>query len=292
MGSVIKTNDLTKVYGKAEVLSKLNLTLEEGQVLGYLGPNGAGKTTTIKLLLGLIRPSSGSATIFNHDCQTEKLEVHSNLAYVPSEPAYWPNLTGKETLYMLSKLRAGYDNKYEKLLIKQLNFNPNKKIRQYSRGNKQKIGLISAFSTRAKLLILDEPSAGLDPLMDQVFRQNIVEAKKNGQTIFLSSHLLEEVESLCDQIAILKDGKLVESGSLAQLKHLAAVTVEATFESKVPDIKKIKGITNVKIDGNKLTCQINGSVNELMTALVKSSPKQLYSRPASLEDLFLSVYGS
>ncbi|HEY4964284.1 MAG TPA: ABC transporter ATP-binding protein [Candidatus Saccharimonadales bacterium] len=292
MGTVIKTTNLTKIYDKNEVLSKLNLTLDEGQVLGYLGPNGAGKTTTIKLLLGLIRPSSGNASIFGHDCQTEKLTVHASLAYVPSEPAFWPNLTGRETLYMLSKLRSGYDEEYEKKLIKQLNFDPDKKIRQYSRGNRQKIGLISAFATKAKLLILDEPSTGLDPLMDQVFRQNIVQAKNNGQTIFLSSHLLEEVESLCDQIAILKDGKLVESGSLSQLKHLAAVTVEATFEGKVPDVKKIDGVTNVKIDGHKLTCQINGSGNELIAALVKEKPKQLYVRPASLEDLFLSVYGT
>jgi ABC-2 type transport system ATP-binding protein len=292
MVKVIDINGLTKKYAKTTALDNLTLSVNEGQIIGYLGPNGAGKTTTIKLLLGLIRPTSGQATIVGLDVQKDKVEVHKHLAFVPSEPAYWPNLTGREMLYMLSKLHGNYSKDYQAKLIRLFDFDPDKKIREYSRGNRQKISLIAAFSTKAKLLIMDEPSTGLDPLMEQVFRQLLIEARDNGQTIFLSSHLLEEVESVCDQIAILKAGKLVESGPLSEFKHLAATSIEASFTSKVPSVDHLHGVTKVQVKGHTLTCQITGPVDEILKVLLEYSPTQLYCRPASLEDLFLSVYGS
>ncbi len=290
MSKILEINNLEKQYGGIKVLNNLSLSLDKGKILGYLGPNGAGKTTTIKILLGLIKQSSGDTKIFGLDSQIDKVMIHERIAYVPSEPNYWPNLTAKEVLFLLSSVRQSYDREYEKELIVKFDFDPNKKIRQYSRGNKQKIGLISALATKADLLILDEPSTGLDPLMDQFFRESIRRAKDNGQTIFLSSHLLEEVESLCDEIAILKNGTLIESGELSKLQHLASVNIEATFSNKPPELNKFKHVVNYKVANNILTCQVNGDVNEVLEEILKHKPIRVYSRPTSLEDLFMSVY--
>lgn len=289
--AIIQTRNLTKAYGEFKALDSLNLDVVQGEVLGYLGPNGAGKTTTIRLLLGLIRPTGGHATIFGLDSQKDKVEIHKRLAYVPGEAALWPNLTGAETLNLLSNIHGSVDEGYQKQLIQRFELDANKKVRAYSKGNKQKINLIAALASRAELLILDEPTAGLDPLMEQVFRECVAEAKKRDQTIFLSSHILGEVEALCDRVAILRTGQLVEVGTLTEMRHLSAVTVTATFHGAPPKLGKLAGVSNVHVTRHELTCQVHGPIDELLTVLAKAKPQTLFSREPSLEELFLALYG-
>lgn len=291
MEPVLKTNKLSKQYGSVAALDNLDLEVQKGEVLGYLGPNGAGKTTTIRLLLGLIKPTGGSAEIFGLDTQKHKVAVHKRLAYVPGEAALWPSLTGGETLHLLAKIHGETDVKYRNKLIKRFRFDANKKVRTYSKGNKQKINLIAAFATHADFLLLDEPTSGLDPIMEQAFRESVLEAKANGQTVFLSSHILDEVEALCDRVAILRSGKLVEVGTLADMRHLSALSVEATFDHEPPKVSHIKGVTNVKVTGHQLTCQVRGPIDELLSVLAAAHPKLLLSREPSLEELFLALYG-
>ncbi len=291
MDIVIHTDGLGKSYGDFAALAALNLEVRKGEVLGYLGPNGAGKTTTIRLLLGLIQASRGRATIFGLDAQKDKLEIHKRLAYIPGEATLWPSLTGMETLHLLGRLHGEVDEAYCDELIKRFQFDPSKKVRTYSKGNKQKINIIAAFMTRAELLIMDEPTSGLDPLMEQAFRQSALEAKQNGQTIFLSSHILEEVEAVCDRVAILRAGKLVEVGTLAELRHLSALTVTATFDDKPPAIKGVAGVSHVEVLGHELRCQVQGPIDPLLTVLASHHPKTLISSEPSLEELFLSLYG-
>lgn len=290
MAVIIETKDLSKRYGPKTVLDDLDLTVEQGEVLGYLGPNGAGKTTTIRLLLGLIQPSKGSATIFGKDAHADAAELHKRIAYVPGETSYWPNLTGAETLHLLARLHGSGDLAYQSELIKKFDFDPNKKVRAYSKGNRQKIALIAAFSTRADLLIFDEPTSGLDPVMAKVFRDEVLSAKKAGQTVFLSSHMLEEVEELCDRVAVLKDGKLVELGTLEELRHLSAVTVEATFTGIPPNISHLKAISNIEVHDHFLRCNVHGPIDELLAVVSKAKPLSFLSRKPSLEELFLALY--
>jgi ABC-2 type transport system ATP-binding protein len=291
MDTVIETTGLTKYYGDNAALNNLNLTIKKGEILGYLGPNGAGKTTTIRLLLGLIRQSSGTARLFGLDAQEKKSEVHARISYVPGEANLWPSLTGAETLHLLASIHGKVDKAYRDELIKRFQFEPNKKVRAYSKGNRQKINLIAAFSARSDLLILDEPTSGLDPLMEQVFRECVLEAKAAGQTIFLSSHILEEVEALCDRVGVLRKGKLVELGTLSEMRHLSAVTIEATFGGEPPKVSHLKGVHTVKISGRHLKCQIQGPIDELLSVISKARPLTFLSREPSLEELFLSLYG-
>jgi ABC-2 type transport system ATP-binding protein len=259
--------------------------------MAYLGPNGAGKTTTIRAILGLIRATSGTAEIFGLDSWKDKVVAHKRLAYVPGESTFWPSLTGAETLELLGKIHGQVDTSYRDQLIERFQFEPTKKVRTYSKGNRQKINIIAAFMTRAELLIMDEPTSGLDPIMEQAFRQSVLEAKSNGQTIFLSSHILEEVEALCDRLAILRAGKLVELGTLSELRHLSALTVEATFEGEPPKVDHVKGVSGVKVLGHQLNCQVHGPIDPLLTVLAAHHPKTLLSREPSLEELFLALYG-
>jgi ABC-2 type transport system ATP-binding protein len=291
MDSVLKTENLTKKYGNFTALNSLNIDIKQGEVVGYLGPNGAGKTTTIRLLLGLIKPTAGRAEIFGLDATKQPVEVHKRLAYVPGEATLWPELTGEETLHLLAKVHGKVDEAYRKKLVKNFKFEIDKKVRTYSKGNKQKINLIAAFASRADLLMLDEPTSGLDPLMEQVFHECVQEAKNAGQTIFLSSHILDEVEALCDRVGILRAGELVEIGTLAEMRHLSAVTVEATFENDAPSLPPIKGVSNVRVSGHHLSCQVRGSIAPLLSVLATSHPTHLLSREPSLEELFLALYG-
>jgi len=290
MDSIIKTEGLTKKYGHVTALDNLDLEVKKGEVLGYLGPNGAGKTTTIRLLLGLIKPTSGRATILQKDASRDAAELHRSMAYVPGETNFWPNLTGAETLHFLATIHGSVDTKYEQELIKKFEFDPNKKVRSYSKGNRQKIALIAALSTRAELLIFDEPTSGLDPVMAKLFRDEVLTARKNGQTIFLSSHMLEEVEELCDRVAVLRNGKLVELGTLEELRHLSALTVEATFRTTPPDLSKIKNVSNIELHDNHIKCNVNGSIDELLQAVSKAKPISFLSRKPTLEELFLALY--
>jgi ABC-2 type transport system ATP-binding protein len=288
----VRTERLTKHFGSVVGLENLDLEVNAGEVLGYLGPNGAGKTTTIRLLLGLIKPTGGRAEIFGMDVQAEKVAVHARVAYVPGEATLWPSLTGAETLHLLARMHGETDVAYRDLLVKRFDFDTSRKVRTYSKGNRQKINLIAALASRADLLILDEPTAGLDPLMEQAFRESVLEARDNGQTVFLSSHVLSEVEALCDRIAILRAGRLVEIGSLAQMRHLSAVTVEASFPGAPPAaVEKVAGVSAVQVAGHHLSCQVRGPIDDLLTVLAAAHPETLLSREPSLEELFLSIYG-
>lgn len=290
MTHIIEAKGLTKTYGQKAALDHLDLTVKKGEVLGYLGPNGAGKTTTIRLLLGLIKPTSGSVAVLGKNATTDAASIHRNVAYVPGETNYWPSLGGAETLKFLANLHGSCDEAYQSELIAKFQFDPNKKVRAYSKGNRQKIALIAAFASRADLLIFDEPTSGLDPVMAKVFRDEVLAAKANGQTVFLSSHILEEVEELCDRVAVLREGKLVELGTLDELRHLSAVTVEATFSGAPPDIKGLKHVSNIEIHDSFLRCNVNGPIDELLSAIAKAKPISFLSRKPSLEELFLALY--
>jgi ABC-2 type transport system ATP-binding protein len=292
MDTVIHFEGLSKDFGSVTALAPLDLDVRKGEVMGYLGPNGAGKTTTIRLLLGLIMPTSGRASIFGMDSQKQKVEIHKRIAYVPGEAMLWPSLTGEETLHLLGKVHGEFDPAYRDVLVERFAFDPSKKVRTYSKGNRQKIGIIAALMTRADLLVMDEPTSGLDPLMEQAFRTSVNEATANGQTVFLSSHILAEVEALCDRLAILRKGKLVELGTLAQMRHLSAVTVEATFDGTPPDVTNVSGVSAVHVAGHQLTCHVRGDIAPLLSVLEPARPKTLISREPSLEELFLTLYGA
>ncbi len=292
MAVAIQTSGLSKRYGQEFALKDLDLAVVEGEVLGYLGPNGAGKTTTIRLLLGLIRPTSGTATVFGLDAQKRAPEVHRRLAYVPGEASLWPSLTGHETLALLGRVHGQIDARYRDELIARFDFDPAKRVRSYSKGNRQKLSLIAALMTRADLLVLDEPTSGLDPLMERAFRECIREAKREGQTVFLSSHILSEVEALCDRVAILRLGRLLELGTLAELRHLSALSIDATFEGAPPDVTGVPGVSDVEVQGTRLRCQVTGSIGPLLQVLSAAGVRDLLSTKPSLEELFLSHYGA
>ncbi len=289
--TALRTEHLTKRYGAVAALDDLNLDIAQGEVVGYLGPNGAGKTTTVRLLLGLARPTSGRAEIFGLDCQRQSVEVHQRLAYVPGEANLWPSLTGAETLHLLGRVHGRTDTAYRNELIGRFDLDASKKVRAYSKGNRQKVLLIAALMSRADLLVLDEPTSGLDPLMEQEFRRCIAEAREHGQTVLLSSHILSEVEALCDRVAILREGALVEIGALVELRHLSAFSVEATFTGPVPDLNGIEGVSAVEAVGQVVRCQVRGTIEPLLRVLAASDVRQLTSREPSLEELFLEHYG-
>jgi len=292
MNTAIRTEGLSKWFGAAEALSELDLHVEAGEVFGYLGPNGAGKTTTIRLLLDLGRPSAGRAEIFGLDTQRQAVAVHRRVAYVPGEATLWPSLTGAETLHFLGRVHGRVDLGYRDELVERFALDPAKKVRAYSKGNRQKLSLIAALMTRADLLILDEPTSGLDPLMEQVFRQCVLEAKARDQTVLLSSHILSEVEAVCDRVAILRRGRLVETGTLAELRHLGALSIEAILTGPAPDLSRLPGVSDLLVRGNRLQCQVSGSVQPVLQALTDAGVEKLLSREPSLEELFLAHYGA
>lgn len=287
----IRTLNLSKRYGSTDALSDLNLEIRPGEVFGFLGPNGAGKTTTIRLLLGLIRPTGGRAEIFGLDCHRSSMEVHRRITYVPGEAGLWPTLTGEETLHLLGRIHGRIDEAYRDVLIQRFQLDSSRKIRAYSKGNRQKVVLIASLMARPDLLILDEPTSGLDPLMEHEFRHSVDEARERGQTVFLSSHILSEVEALCDRVGILRQGRLIEMGTLSDMRHLSVKTLEATFNGEIPDLSKIPGLKSIRQDGRRVSVQVKGSMKPLLEVLADAQVTDLTSREPSLEELFLSLYG-
>jgi ABC-2 type transport system ATP-binding protein len=290
--TAIRTEQLTKRYGTTLALDALDLTVEPGEVYGYLGPNGAGKTTTIRLLLGLHRPTSGRAELFGIDAWSDPTAAHLAVAYVAGEPFLWPALTAGETLEFLARLRGGTDTRYRDDLIGRFQLDTTKKVRALSKGNRQKVQLIAAFASRAELLLLDEPTSGLDPLMEVVFRETVREAKDRGQTVFLSSHILSEVEALCDRVGILRAGRLVEQGTLAELRHLSAQTVDVVFDGPPPKLPPMDGVRVASTGTNALRFEVGGEIRRLLVELARSPVVKLTSREPSLEEIFLHHYGA
>jgi ABC-2 type transport system ATP-binding protein len=288
--SAISAAGLSKRYGDTLALDALDLTVDEGEVYGYLGPNGAGKTTTIRLLLGLHRPSSGRAELFGVDAWSEPVTAHRRVAYVAGEPFLWPALTSAETFEFLARLHGGTDVAYRDVLVERFQLDTRKKIRALSKGNRQKVQLIAALATRADLLLLDEPTSGLDPLMEMVFRECVMEAKQRGQGVFLSSHILSEVEAVCDRVGILRAGKLVDQGTLKELRHLAVQTVEVTFTGPAPTLAPLPGVTMASAGSNALRFELSGSIGPLIAALADHPVATLTSREPSLEEIFLHHY--
>jgi ABC-2 type transport system ATP-binding protein len=291
-GEAIRTEGLTKRYGDTLALDALDLAVGPGEVYGFLGPNGAGKTTTIRLLLGLHRPSAGRAELFGVDAWGDPITAHRRVAYVAGEPMLWPSLTGAETLAFLARLRGGVDAAYRDALVERFRLDVDKKVRALSKGNRQKVQLIAAFASRADLLLLDEPTSGLDPLMEVAFRETVHEAQQHGQTVFLSSHILSEVEALCDRVGILREGRLVEQGTLEELRHLSAQTVEITFSGPAPTLPDLPGVRVTSAGGNALRAEVTGSVGPLIEALSEHPVVSLISREPSLEEIFLHHYDS
>lgn len=292
MGAVaaIRTSGLTKRYDETVALDGLDLAVEPGEVYGYLGPNGAGKTTTIRLLLGLLRPTGGRAELFGVDAWADPVAAHRRIAYVSAEPNLWPSLTAAETLEFLARVRGGADAAYRDVLVERFQLEADKKVRALSHGNHQKVQLVAAFASRADLLVLDEPTGGLDPLMEMAFRETVREAKARGQTVFLSSHILSEVEAVCDRVGILRGGRLVDEGTLAELRHLGAQTVEVTFAGPVPALPQIDGVAVAAAGENALSFEVTGSVAPLLSALAGKGVVSLRSREPSLEEIFLHHY--
>jgi polyether ionophore transport system ATP-binding protein len=288
----IRTERISKRYDETLALDGLDLEVQPGEVYGYLGPNGAGKTTTIRLLLGLLRPTAGRAELFGVDAWRDPVTAHRRMAYVAAEPSLWPGLTAAETLEFLARVRGGVDTGYRELLVQRFQLETSKKVRALSHGNRQKVQLIAAFASRADLLVLDEPTGGLDPLMEMAFRETVREAKERGQTVFLSSHILSEVEAVCDRVGILRQGQLVDQGKLADLRHLSAQTVEVTFDGHVPDLPSLPGVEVAEAGANALRFQVTGSIRPLLAALADQPVVTLTSREPSLEEIFLHHYES
>jgi ABC-2 type transport system ATP-binding protein len=290
VAAVITAAGLTKRYGATLALDSLELSVESGEVYGYLGPNGSGKTTTIRLLLGLHRPSAGRAQLFGIDSWRDPVSAHRRAAYVPGEPALWPDLTATETLEFLARVRGGTDIAYRQLLVERFQLESSKKMRALSKGNRQKVALVAALASRAELLILDEPTSGLDPLMEVAFRHSVLEAKDRGQTVFLSSHILTEVEALCDRVGILRAGRLVDSGTLAALRHLSAQVIEVTFAERAPSLEPLPGVTVTTTGPSTLRFEVTGRLEPLLAALAGHQVATLHSREPSLEEIFLHHY--
>ena len=282
----IVATDLTKTFGTVRAVDGLNLTVDASEVVGFLGPNGAGKSTTLRLLLGLLRPSAGSTTILGHPAGSAPARRH--VAYVPGDVALWPQLTGRETISLLGSLHGTLDEAYRDELFELFELDPEKRIRAYSKGNRQKVAIIAAFATRAEVLLLDEPTSGLDPLMERSFRTCIVEAAARGQAVLLSSHLLAEVEHLCERVVMIRSGRIVTVADVAELRARAGFEFDVTGD--VGDLNAVPGVTEVTATGDGVRVRVSGSPAPLLVALGERGATSLRSREASLEEIFLSYY--
>ncbi|KZM71417.1 ATP-binding cassette domain-containing protein [Nocardia terpenica] len=291
MSSAIVVRDLHKHFGPVRALDGLDLEVGEGEVHGFLGPNGAGKSTTIRILLGILARTSGDAQVLGLDPWSDAVTLHHDIAYVPGDVTLWPSLSGGETIDLLARMRGGLDATRRDELIQRFELDPRKKARTYSKGNRQKVALVSAFSSDARLLLLDEPTSGLDPLMEQVFRECAREAAGRGVTVLLSSHILSEVEALCDRVTIIRGGRAVETGTLAQMRHLSRTSITAELIGDPGDLGKIAGVADVSVEDHTLHCQVDAEhLGELIRVLGDAGVRSLVSQPPTLEELFLRHY--
>jgi ABC-2 type transport system ATP-binding protein len=289
--AAIEVHGLTKNFGSVRALDGLDLTVAEGEVHGFLGPNGAGKSTTIRVLLGLARADSGTARLLGGDPWTDAVALHRQIAYVPGDVTLWPSLTGGETIDLLARMRGGINENRRAELVERFGLDPSKKARTYSKGNRQKVSLVSAFASNARLLLLDEPSSGLDPLMENVFQQCVTEARERGATVLLSSHILAETEALCERVTIIRAGKTVESGTLESMRHLSRTSIRAEMIGDPGDLGAIDGVEDVSLEGHTLRAQVDGgSLGEVIRRLGSAGVRSLVSQPPTLEDLFLRHY--
>jgi ABC-2 type transport system ATP-binding protein len=294
--NVIEVAGLRKAFGTTVALDGLDLTVTAGEVHGFLGPNGAGKTTTIRILLGLLRADGGTVRLLGGDPWREAVELHRRLAYVPGDVTLWPTLTGGEVIDLLGRLRGGLDSNRRAALLDRFDLDPTKKARAYSRGNRQKVALIAALASDSELLILDEPTAGLDPLMEAVFRQCAEEERAAGRTILLSSHILSEVEALCDRVTIIREGRTVETGTLSELRHLTRTSIAAELSGQPSALADVTGVHDLVVDpgkdgGSRVRCEVDSDkLEDVLRLLVTAGVKTLTSQPPTLEELFLRHY--
>ena len=293
MTAIIETEQLTKSYGASRDIVDLDLEVDEGEVYGFLGPNGAGKTTTIRTLLDHLRPTSGRARIFGIETTADPVAIHRRIGYLPGEFTLYDRLTGGQTIEYFGNLRGGVDPAYRASLIERLDLDPSRRFKEYSKGNKQKLGLVVAFQHRPELLILDEPTSGLDPLVQQAFYGLVREAQAEGRTVFLSSHVLSEVERTCDRVAIVRDGRLVRTGRVDTLRDLAHHQVELRFADGVPtaEFAALPGVSDVAVADHTLRLRVAGPITPVLQAAARHEPVDFLSREPSLEETFLAEYG-
>ena len=291
--NAISVTGLVKTFGMTRALDGLDLSVRRGEVHGFLGPNGAGKSTTLRVLLGLIRADSGEARLLGGDTWREAVKLHRRLAYVPGDVTLWPGLTGGEVIDLLGRMRGVLDKERRAELLERFELDPRKKSRAYSKGNRQKVALVAALASDAELLLLDEPTSGLDPLMEAVFRGCIEEERRSGRTVLLSSHILSEVEALCDRVTIIKDGKAVESGTLSEMRHLSRTSISAELGRTPVGLAGLPGVHDLEVEGNRVRCQADAvGLDSMLVHLTPFGVRSLISQPPTLEDLFLRHYES
>jgi ABC-2 type transport system ATP-binding protein len=291
MGEAVRVRGLTKNFGRFRALDGLDLTVRTGEVHGFLGPNGAGKTTTIRVLLGMLRPSAGSVSVLGKNPWTDATSVHRRLAHVPGDVALWPTLTGGEVIDLLGRLRGGADRRRQAELLERFELDPTRRCRTYSTGNRRKVALISALASDVELLILDEPTAGLDPLMELAFRDVMADERARGRTVLLSSHILSEVEALCERVTIVRAGRVIESGSLAELRGAHRTRITAELREPVGVLATAPGVHDLEIDGTRVTCAVDAEhLDDVLRRLATAGVRAMTSGPTSLEELFLAHY--
>ena len=289
--NVIETKGLTKKFGAFTALEDVNLTVRAGEIYGFIGPNGAGKSTTIRVLLGMLKATKGTAKIFGLDAWQQPVEIHKRLAYVPGDVNLWPNVTGGEAIDLLLKLRGDFDKQKRDHMIERFQLDPRKKCRTYSKGNRQKVALVAAFASGAELFIFDEPTSGLDPLMERIFQEEVLALKEAGKTVLLSSHILSEVERLCDQVGIIRDGQVIESGTLAEMRHLTRTQFVLETKQTIPNLVEQPGIHDIEQKAGTIHFQVDTEyLSEVMAFLAPFEIIRLESTPPTLEDLFMRHY--
>lgn len=289
--SVIQVKNLTKKFGKAQILKGINLEVSKGEVLGFIGPNGAGKSTTIKVLLGILKATGGEVKIFEKNAWSDAVEIHKNVAYVPGDVNLWPNLTGGEVIDLFLKLNGTKNKAKREELIHKFDLDPTKKCRTYSKGNRQKVALVAAFSSDADLYILDEPTSGLDPLMEKVFQECVMEVKKQGKSVLLSSHILSEVEKLCDRVSIIRQGNIIETGTLKELRHLTRTQMLVDTKQPVAGLNELKGIYDLHKNEQGLSFQVDSEqIDDVIKHISQFGILKFESSPPTLEDLFMRHY--